>query len=397
MEYDKTNLEKLYEKLVIDDEEDGGVIVGSEETQNKKESFILVGRFLTEKNINLQAMRNVLASLWRPKEGVEIHDIGGYRYSFVFYHVMDLRKVVEGGPWSFEQNMLVYHNLQDTEDAHQVLLNNMDIWVQVHDIPRGFISENILKSIGAFIGTYVKSDPVNFDGTWKSFVRIRVTLDVTKPIKRRMKIKREGGNWSWVNFKYERLGSFCFVCGIIGHAERECNIVYAHPEKEVEQAYGVWLRAPGRGGKQNVGARWLRNHEGRGGSMAAGGSGVKQTEENGGQSNMARFTEIAGVVREKSGETGAILVTPQNPETVAKEGDILNLGDNQDKISLVLEAKRKRTELEQIAMDYGPVFMQTDEPKHNDVETLNGSDDPKNLKGAGSGIQTRQATSSSIS
>lgn len=111
-----------------------------------------------------------------------------------------------------------------------------------------------------------------------------------------MKIKREGGNWSWVNFKYERMGNFCFVCGILGHTERECNIVYANPDKEVERAYGAWLRAPGRSGRQNVGARWLRNWEG-GGSWPTYGRGTRrQAKESSSDKEMARFTEKAGVM-----------------------------------------------------------------------------------------------------
>lgn len=263
---------------------------------------------------------------------MEIHDIGGYRYSFVFYHIMDLRKVMEGGPWSFEQNMLVYHQMQDGEEAHQVVFNELDIWVQIYDIPKGFISESILKSIGASIGMYVKSDPSNFDSTWKTFVRIRVKIDLQKPLKRRMKIKREGGNWSWVNFKYERLGSFCFVCGIIGHTERECNIVYANPDKEVERAYGAWLRAPGRGGRYNAGARWLRNSEGGGGWSAYGGDTRQQSDGSGSSKEMAIFKEVAGVVRENRGDNHAIIVTPRNQEATEKEGNISNLNgeDNQE-------------------------------------------------------------------
>ena len=113
---------------------------------------MLVGRFLTDKNINFHAMQLVLASLCRPKEGMEVHNIGGYRYSFVSYHIFDLQKVVERGPWSFEQNMLVYHQVQNEEDPGQVALNAMDIWVQIHDIPKGFISECILARIGNFVG-----------------------------------------------------------------------------------------------------------------------------------------------------------------------------------------------------------------------------------------------------
>lgn len=72
-------------------------------------------------------MQNVLASLCRSKEGMEVHDRGGYMYSFVFYHVMDLHKVLEGRPWSFEQNMLVYKKLTGTEDPHMVSVSEVDI------------------------------------------------------------------------------------------------------------------------------------------------------------------------------------------------------------------------------------------------------------------------------
>lgn len=119
------------------------------------------------------------------------------------------------------------------EDPHLVKLNEIDIWVQIYDIPRGFISENILKNVGDSIGKFVKSDTSNFDGLWKSFVRIQVIMNIDKPLKRRMKIKREGDTWCWINFKYERLSTFCFVCGLLGHTEKECNIVYANPNKKL--------------------------------------------------------------------------------------------------------------------------------------------------------------------
>lgn len=125
--------------------------------------------------------------------------------------------------------------------------------------PMGFLSENIFKSVGASIGKYVKSDPANLDGAWKSYVRVRVVLNVENPLKRRMKIKREGDAWSWINFKYERLGTFCFVCGKLGHADHDCSVVYANLEKTIAQAFGPWLRAPLKNARMNAGSRWLRN------------------------------------------------------------------------------------------------------------------------------------------
>lgn len=60
------------------------------------------------------------------------------------------------------------------------------------------------------------------------------------------------------------MSSFCFVCGIPGHSKRDCNVVYENPKKEIERAYGTWLRAPGRNNKNTAGSRWLRNGEGEG-------------------------------------------------------------------------------------------------------------------------------------
>lgn len=159
-----TNLEDLYVRLNLEEEE-GGVIVGNGEIQEHKDTYILVGKFLTEKNINFGAMQNVLASLWRPKEGMEVHDIGDFKYSFVFYHIMDLHKVLEGGPWSFEQNMLVYSRVNGVEEAQNVDLSEMDIWVQIYDIPTGMVTENILKSVEMYIEKFVKVDATSLNGS----------------------------------------------------------------------------------------------------------------------------------------------------------------------------------------------------------------------------------------
>lgn len=183
MEQPKVMLEDLYAKLTLEDEEDGGIIVEDTKVPYKNVTFILVGRFLTEENINFCATQNFLASLWRPKVGAEIHDIGGYRYSFVFYHIIHVKKVLEGGSWSFEHSLLVFQRISDIEDPHLVQLNEFDIWVQIYDVPSGFIFENILKNVENSLGKYVKSDPSNFDGIWKAFVRIRVTMSINKPLK----------------------------------------------------------------------------------------------------------------------------------------------------------------------------------------------------------------------
>lgn len=96
----------------------------------------------------------------------------------MFFHVLYRQKVIEGGPWTFEQSLLLQHKLESNEDPHIVKLNTTDMWVHVFDLPSGMLTEQVLQSIGNSIGTYVKSDPTNFNGVWKLFSRIRVTLNI---------------------------------------------------------------------------------------------------------------------------------------------------------------------------------------------------------------------------
>lgn len=56
MESNQPSLEKLYVRLTIEKEEESGIVVGTTAEPETKESFILVGRFITDKNINFQEM-----------------------------------------------------------------------------------------------------------------------------------------------------------------------------------------------------------------------------------------------------------------------------------------------------------------------------------------------------
>lgn len=79
-------------------------------------------------------------------------------------------------------------------------------------------------------------------------MRIKVKINLEKPIKRGTKIRFGDSNPIWLPVTYERLPSFCYWCGKLGHTHRDCLQVHEKEDKgeileEADFPYGDWMRA----------------------------------------------------------------------------------------------------------------------------------------------------------
>ena len=67
------------------------------------------------------------------------------------------------------------------------------------------------------IGELITVDVSQNGLAWGPFLRIRVNIDITKPLMRAKMMRIEGLDVGWIYFQYERLPIFCYRCGILGH------------------------------------------------------------------------------------------------------------------------------------------------------------------------------------
>lgn len=149
--------------------------------------------------------------------------------------------------------------LRDGDNTRTVDINKIDLWVQLHGMRAGFMSQRVATDIGNYICAYIDGNPNNFVGVWRDYLRIRVSIPLNVPIKRRMKLKKSDNDWCWVNFQYEAIPTFCFICGLIGHGERFCEKIFDAQMESIEKPYGVWLRAEPRKRSHTMGSKWLRS------------------------------------------------------------------------------------------------------------------------------------------
>lgn len=103
-------------QLLIDEEEEVGLVFKEDEIQAESEGrldlrFCLVGRFLTNKAINFPVMKNTMTALWRPGKGICIKDLSPTLFLFQFFHEVDIQRVMDSGPWTFDQHLLITKRL----------------------------------------------------------------------------------------------------------------------------------------------------------------------------------------------------------------------------------------------------------------------------------------------
>ncbi|KAH1083726.1 hypothetical protein J1N35_023487 [Gossypium stocksii] len=150
-------MEDVITGLSLRDGEDEAwlVVVGGSKGATKFE-ICLVGYFLTASVIRFEAMRTTMANLWHSIGEITIFYLGEKCFLFCFYVEMDIDRVIKGSPWTFNNHLLVFYRLLPGDDPLQVPLCLVDFWVQVHDIPIGYHSEDLARQFGNVLGTFLE-------------------------------------------------------------------------------------------------------------------------------------------------------------------------------------------------------------------------------------------------
>lgn len=244
------DLIKKCQNLRINDAETEIVDVGDFNVAENPEqvSLLLVGRVITEKNFNVEAFKRTMTMAWTVSKRLVIRMIGPNKFIFQFFHWKDKAKVLEGRPWSFDNQLLVLSEVSGNEQASEVQLNYSPFWIRIKDLPFNCRNYQVCKAIALKLGYVMEVDDDGFH--LDNYMRVRVMLDITKPLCRFQNLKGKDGRIMKVTFSYERLPFFCFLCGVIGHSEKDCCNT-EDDDQDKSMGWGKYLRAtPRRGVKK---------------------------------------------------------------------------------------------------------------------------------------------------
>jgi hypothetical protein len=237
---------KLGEGMRLLEGEKASIVITEDDTadQRLRNGRCLIGRIMSNRRVQKEAFKAFMARLWKTTGKVVFKELEDNIWLLEFSSEADKKRVLEGCPWLFDRNILVLREVEESTPPAQIDFSLSPCWIQVRDIPLICMNKEVGSKIGGTLGKVEEVD-ISGEGPGRgSSLRIKVQIDITKPLERGRALWLNG-KMVWVNFRYEKLPHFCFNCGRIFHNMEQCS-----DRKEARQngeedlkRWGTWLRA----------------------------------------------------------------------------------------------------------------------------------------------------------
>ncbi|EPS63383.1 hypothetical protein M569_11401 [Genlisea aurea] len=240
------DISALFKSISLTDSESPPVIfpVGIGTTHEADSGFYMVGKVLHPRPVNPETVAKQMRRAFNPLKEMKVKFLGDNKFLFRFQLQGDYLRVEEGTPWHFENHLLVLSRVPPGGYADSVALDTCPFTVQIHNLPFLSFPTGVAEALGNRIGTFIHAEVDAQGESQVAALRLRVAVDVRKPLVRALQAPTPEGSLVTVAITYEKLPIFCSECGKLDHQYRYCTIARERAAAPpTNPTYGPWLRA----------------------------------------------------------------------------------------------------------------------------------------------------------
>lgn len=183
---------------------------------------------------------------WGDPKGLSIVDIATNTFIFNFPDAETPCRILVNAPWNILGQVLILKQWCPQVAIQEVEYSYTPYWIQIHGMPLELFSKENAGRAGSRIGKVLEvEDPFQGTSIIRSFLRVRVLLNIKNPLIAGFWIPRHQLPKVWIQVKYEKLMDFCYNCGRLGHEQKGCKhkkaINTLIPNKPI---FGPWMSTP---------------------------------------------------------------------------------------------------------------------------------------------------------
>ncbi|KAL0378797.1 UNVERIFIED_CONTAM: hypothetical protein Sradi_3185200 [Sesamum radiatum] len=166
----ESDLSQLGDSLSLTEEQEVGLLfpTGLWHAEPLAKGFFIVSRLVSSKSFKPEALQNTFKLAFNTVRGLEL-------------------KIRE----------------EALDDPNLVDLNWCEFHIQIYSLPLGKMINEISAFIGTKLGRFKDIDLGSSGEAWGSSVRVRVAIDITKPLKWALKVRIVLGDDHLITFTYE--------------------------------------------------------------------------------------------------------------------------------------------------------------------------------------------------
>jgi hypothetical protein len=146
-------------------------------------SSCVVGKLLADQVVSKEIIKTPMIRAWEPSGRVTFKNLGVNLFLIEFQYEWDKGHIMEGRPWTFDGHLLSMVDYDRVTPLMQMEFDKVAFCVMMSNLPLACMSREVGFGIGSSVGV-VKVD-VDDDGVvWGEFFRVRIILDLSKPLPR---------------------------------------------------------------------------------------------------------------------------------------------------------------------------------------------------------------------
>ncbi|KAE8679239.1 protein AIG1-like isoform X3 [Hibiscus syriacus] len=170
----------------------------------------IIAKIIGYKRVDSEVVLRVFCSIWGHARLVDSRILKDNMFLFKFKTLSDKQTILKRIPWSFEGTLLAIAHFDPTLSLEEFDFKPLAVWVRIYELPLELMRIETTKKIGNRIGKTIAIDTRSGGGRMCDYLRVRVEIDCTKPLRRCAKMRQlANGQPRKCLLKYERLPSFC--------------------------------------------------------------------------------------------------------------------------------------------------------------------------------------------